>query len=208
MSQLAQLLLAKEPLLDQSLRELEAITGQKGIDAKLTAEIMEKSADRLKRLGLDTNTSGPTIYEALLKQVAQHDQHLAVAIGGHNATSIPEMIPLIVEKVQSLDLPKHGFFLKEAVARQMLRRQPPTKIMERLGYQEVDDLLERESIYELCLSLRFGEEPDWLNQFDAGYKTLKSSDFEERDLHLMIFDSCLCWFTIIMRFISIAHSLS
>ncbi|HSX14654.1 MAG TPA: hypothetical protein VLE72_01965 [Candidatus Saccharimonadales bacterium] len=188
MSVIAELLLAKEPLLDYAIEQLEDITQNQGIDAKLTAEIAEKSAERLLRLNLKPDSSGPEIYESLLRIVARHDEHLAKTLGGQDPTSIPEMIPLIVAKVQALDLPKRGFFLKESVAREMLVAHPPTNVMQRLGYSDINQLLERENLYEVYLSLRFGEEADWLNQFDDSYKSLQATDFETRDLNLVVFD--------------------
>lgn len=188
MTLISEFLQAKEPLLHRSLEQLEDITGKKGIDAKLTAEIATKSADRIKRLGLDAGVAGSQLYEALLKQVEAHDNHLAKTLGGNDPTSIPEMIPLIVAKIQSLDLPKRGFFLKESVAKQMLLEHPPANIMARLGYTDVQGMLEAENIYEIYLSLRFGEEADWLNDFDANYHSLKAEDFETRDLHVAVFD--------------------
>jgi len=188
MTLISDFLQAKEPLFKHSLQQLEEITGKLGVDAKLTAEILQTAADRIKRLGLPADVSGPELYDALLKHVAAQDAHLAHTLGGSDPTSIPEMIPLIVAKVKTLDLSKRGFFLREDVAKTMLLADPPTSIMARLGYQNAATMLERESLYEIYLSLRFGEEADWLNRFDATYTTLKSSDFEERDLHIAIFD--------------------
>lgn len=188
MSLIGDFLQAEEPLFDHSLSQLEEITGKKGLDAKLTAEIAQAAADRIKRLELVENVAGPTLYEALLKQVEQHDHHLARTLGGSDPTSIPEMIPLIVEKVKSLDLPKRGFFLNHDVARAMLKAAPPQQVMARLGYDRVEAMLERESLAEIYLALRFAEEADWLNRFDEQYQSLKANDFEDRDLELVVFD--------------------
>lgn len=188
MTLISEFLEAEEPLFKHSLEQLEKITEQPGVDAKLTAEIIQKANDRIRRLGLAPDVSGPELYDALLKHVAAQDDHLARTLGATDPTSIPEMIPLIVAKVKTLDLPKRGFFLREEVAGTILAADPPTSIMARLGYEDVAAMLAKESIYEIYLSLRFGEEADWLNRFDATYKALKASDFEDRDLHIAIFD--------------------
>ena len=44
-------------------------------------------------------------------------------------------------------------------------------------------------MHELFLALRFAEEPDWLNSYDATYKSLQSSDFEERDIRVVVFNA-------------------
>lgn len=187
MSTLGRFLQAKEPLFDHALHQLEQRTHQKGVDVKLAAEIAEKAADRSRRLGLGHDAIGPQLYEALIRQVAEHDGHLARAIGGQQPDNVAEMIPLIVQAAERAKLPKDGWFLKESVAREMLRRNPPTAVMERLGYHLVSRLLEGEDVYELFLSLRFAESPEWLNNFDRQYLDLQASDFERRRIKVVPF---------------------
>jgi hypothetical protein len=187
MSTIGRFLQAKEPLFDHALHQLELVTHQKGIDVKLAAEIAEKAADRTARLGLPLDATGPELYEALIAQVAAHDDHLARAIGGTDPSDLREMIPLIVKAAESAPLPKDGWFLKESKAREMLRRTPPMAVMDRLGYHLVSRLLESEDIYELFLALRFVEEPDWLNDFDRQYLDLNPADFEARRIRVVPF---------------------
>lgn len=187
MSTLGRFLQAKEPLFDHSLHQLELVSHHKGVDVKLAAEIAEKAADRTKRLGLTAKATGPELYEALIKQVAIHDTHLAGAIGGKDPSDLREMIPLIVKAAESAPLPKNGWFLKEDKAKDMLRRYPPMAVMDRLGYHLVSRLLEQEDIYELFLALRFVEDPDWLNGFDRQYLDLSPDDFETRNIKVVPF---------------------
>jgi len=188
MSTIGKFLEAKEPLLDHALAQLEDETGKKGVDVRLAADIAETAANRTKRLGLKPDCSGPELYHALIKQVALHDEHLAHKIGGKDPRDLKEMIPLIVKAAEAAPLPKDGWFMKEDKARTMLRNHPPVAVMERLGYHLVSQLLEKESIYELMLSLRFAEDADWLNTFDGFYNDLKPSDFEHREIKVVPFD--------------------
>lgn len=187
MSTIGRFLQAKEPLFDHALHQLELITGQRGVDATLTAEIAEKTARATKNLGLPSNTDGPTLYTALIKQVAAHDGHIARAIGGRQTDNVSEMIPLIAQAAASAPVPKEGWFLKESKARDLLRSNPPTAIMDRLGHHLVSHLLEEEDIYELFLALRFAESPEWLNNFDRQYLDLKPTDFESRAIRVVPF---------------------
>jgi hypothetical protein len=187
MSTLGRFLQAKEPLFDHALHQLELRTHQKGVDAKLAAEIAEKAADRTKRLGLTAKATGPELYDALIAQVKAHDDHLAASIGGTDPGNLAEMIPLIVKAAEAAPLPKDGWFLKEEVAAEMLRRNPPTAIMERLGHHLVSRMLESEDIYELFLGLRFAESPEWLNNFNRQYLDLKPEDFEARRIRVVPF---------------------
>ncbi|HSH31785.1 MAG TPA: hypothetical protein VK963_03935, partial [Candidatus Saccharimonadales bacterium] len=175
-------------LFDHALHQLERRTGKQGVDAALAGEIATKAADRTRQLGLTSGCSGPELYAALIARVQQHDEHLARSIGGNDPTSIPEMVPLIVNAVQAANLPKTGYFLKTEVAERMLRQMPPVAVMERLGYPDVTSLLGRESIFELFLALRFAQDADWLNRFDAAYEQLTADDFETRTIQTIIFD--------------------
>lgn len=187
MSTIGRFLQAKEPLFDHALHQLELTSHQKGVDVKLTAEIAEKVADRTRRLGLKPNATGPELYDALIKQVAVHNDHLARAIGGTDPEDLREMIPLIVKAAENAPLPKDGWFLKEDKAREMLRRIPPLAVMDRLGYHLVSRLLEGENIYELFIALRFAESPEWLNDFDRQYLDLSPDDFEARSIQVVPF---------------------
>jgi hypothetical protein len=187
MSTIGRFLQAKEPLFDHALYQLEQRSHQKGVDVKLAAEIAEKAADRMKRLGLSHDAKGPELYAALIEQVKAHDEHLAHAIGGTDPTDLREMIPLIVKAAEHAPVPKDGWFLKESKAKEMLRHMPPMAIMERLGYHLVSRLLEDEDIYELFLALRFVEAPDWLNDFDRLYHDLTADDFEPRRIKVVPF---------------------
>jgi hypothetical protein len=187
MSTLGRFLQAKEPLFDHALHQLELQSHQKGVDVKLAAEIAEKAADRIKQLGLKPGVSGPELYDALIHRVAEHDDHLARAIGGTDPADLAEMIPLIVKAAEAAPLPKDGWFLREDKAREMLRRMPPMAVMERLGYHLVSRLLESEDVYELFLALRFVEDPAWLNDFDRQYLDLVAEDFESRRIKVVPF---------------------
>ena len=188
MSLIGKMLQAKEPLLDHALAQLELTTGKKGVDVRLAADITETVANQLKQLDLPSDATAPEIYHALLKRVAADDAHLARQIGGTDPEDLREMIPLIVAAAQDAPLPKDGWFLKEAKAKAMLKSHPPVAVMDRLGYHLVSQLLAKEDIYELMLSLRFAESPEWLNDFDATYHSLKSSDFEPRTIRIVQFE--------------------
>lgn len=201
MSTIGRMLLAKEPLFEHALYQLEVLTGRTGVDAKLAAELAETVANRTQRLGLKSDCSGPELYQALIKYVAEQDAHLAKAIGGKDATSVPEMTPLIVKAAEAAPLPKTGWFLKPERAKQLLAKQPPQAIMERLGYHLVSQLLEQEDLAEIFLALRFVETPEWLTAFDATYKSLKSTDFETQPVRIVIFDQAK-WGDIAEHFIA------
>lgn len=188
MSVIAELLLAKEPLFDQALAQLERRSGHKGVDAKLTAELAQKSARAHEVLGLPLDCSGPELYQALISFVQKQDEHLAREIGGIDTTSINEIIPLVLARLDKVDMPRDCFALKHEVAAAMLAKRPPRQLMARLGYSDVNAMLKAENLAELFIAIRFTEGPEWLNDFNTVYTDLTASDFESRPIELVRFD--------------------
>lgn len=178
---------AKEPLFSLSLKQLEEASGKKGIDTKLIGDIIEKTHDATKKLGLDHgDTTGPELYHALLAKIKEHDEHLAKAIGGDDAEDVQRLLPLIKKAVEAADVPKSCWVLKKSVAKEMLRKSPPPTIMKLLGYRSIDSMLKHENLAEVYGALRFAESPDWLNKFNEQYKGLKPSDFETREIEFVV----------------------
>ena len=80
-----------------------------------------------------------------------------------------------------------GMFLKLERAKELIRLNPPQKIMSFLGYANVDELLEKEDIYEIFAALRFIEDTQWLNDiFFKPYENLTPDDFERREIRARV----------------------
>lgn len=187
MSFLRDLLDAKEPLFSRAIAQLELASGKPGADAKLVGEIHERAAAAMRKLGLDpTDTTGPELYHALIAKVKEHDAHLARSIGGNPDMPIHELLPLMKTAAEKVKTPRNCWVLRKSVAKEMLRKTPPKNIMKRLGYRSVDSMLKRENLAEIYGALRFAESPEWLNEFNTLYKKLQPSDFETRDIEIVI----------------------
>lgn len=184
---ISELLNAKEPLFRLSLQQLEKVSGRKSIDVKLQAEIISKAHAKIKALGLDPqDTTGPELYAALIAKIKAHDEHLAEVMGGRADMAPTELIPLIKAKVESTDVNKTCWVLKRSVAKEFLRGYPPKNIMKQLGYRSVDSMLKQENLAEVYGALRFAESPDWLDKFNEKYAKLKPSDFETRQIEIVV----------------------
>ncbi len=189
MSLLTKLLLAKEPTIELAIKQLEDKIGRKGVDTELIGEILQKGFNHAAQLGLDSDFNAKELYYSLINRVKLDDERLARAIGGKNIDDVAEMMPLIIKKFESLDLPRKGWFLKESIARKMLKNHPPKNIMARLGYKDVTVMLEKENIFEIFTAIRFGESGEWLDSFNQQYKSVKFKDFENRRIHTVVYDS-------------------
>lgn len=187
---LRDLLEAKEPLFTQSLRELEQLTGKKGIDTKLTAEIIEKTHGAIRSLGLDSNDiADKELFYALDQRVGEHNKHLATALGSSESAPVKELVPKLVAAVDQIKLNRSCWVLKKSVAKDLLREMPPKGMMKQLGYRSIESMFKNERFSELYTALRFSEGPEWLTKFDELFaKRIQPSDFETRDIEIVVMD--------------------
>lgn len=187
---LRNLLAAQEPLFTQSLRELEWLTGRKGVDVKLTAEIIERTHAAIRSLGLDSNdTTDKELYHALEHRVKEHNQNLAKSLGSSDDAAVKAIVPRLVEVVEQTDIPRTCWVLKKSVAKDLLREMPPKAMMKHLGYRSLESMFKSENFAEIYTALRFSEGGEWLNQYNELFqKRVQPSDFETRQIELIIMD--------------------
>ncbi len=187
---LRDLLSAQEPLFTQSLRELEIITGKKNLDNALAAEILEKTAGAIRSLGLDPlDTNDKELFHALEHRVREHNQNLARSLGSSDEAPVRDIIPKLVEVVNTTKMMRKCWVLKKSVAKDLLREMPPKKMMKHLGYRSIESMFKNENFAELYSALRFSEGGEWLNEYNELFKKkVQPSDFENRDIEIIIMD--------------------
>lgn len=185
MSTLATFLQAQEPLFDTALQQLEHLSGHKGRDVALSGEIAHKVGRMNQHLGLDSNASGEELYAALTNLAREQDDHLARKIGGTHPELVEEMIPLALRRIEQIQMPRNCFAMKDGKAREILVQRPPEQLMKRLGYDDAQVMVAKENLSELFIAIRFTEGPEWLNEFNTVYQTLKPEDFESRPIRLV-----------------------
>lgn len=186
---LRDLLDAEEPLFSLALRQLEQASGRQGTDTKLIGDILKKAHDAMRKLKLDPkDTTGPELYQALIAKIKEHDEHLAKQIGGPNAEDVQMLMPLMKKATDEADLNKECWVLKKSVAKSMLRKMPPPNIMKLTGHTSIESMLKHEKLPEVYGALRFAEGPEWLNEFNKLYKTLQPTDFETRQIEIVVMD--------------------
>ena len=186
---LRDLLDAEEPIFSLSLQQLERASGHGGVDARLIGEIAEKFHDRVVKLGLDKqDTTDKELYSALLARIADDNVRVTKLIGGSDPDDVRAMVPLIVEAVENMKINRSCWVLKRSVAKRLLKTMPPKKLMKHLGYRSVDSMLKHENIDEIYTALRFSEGGEWLNEYNELFKAVKPSDFETRDISIVIMD--------------------
>jgi hypothetical protein len=186
---LRDLLDAEEPVFSLSLQQLEKASGEKGVDARLIGEIIEKAHQCMRDLGLDpADTTAREFYHALLAKMEADNERVTKLIGGKDSSDVRHMVPLMIKAAKSVEVNKQAWVLKHSVAKEFLRKMPPQKLMEHLGYTSIDSMLKKEPIDEIYTALRFSEGPEWLNRYNEMFKTIQPSDFEIRDINIIAMD--------------------
>lgn len=187
---LRDLLAAQQPLFTQSLKELEYLTGKKGIDLKLTAEIIEKTHGAVRSLGLDpSDTTDKELFHALDRRVAEQNENLARSLGTSNTAPVREVIPKLVDVAEKTKIPRRCWVLKKSVAKNLLREMPPKKMMKHLKYRSIESMFKNENFAELYSALRFSEGGKWLNEYNELFKKrIKATDFENRTIEIIVMD--------------------
>jgi hypothetical protein len=183
---LSELLEAPEPAFSHAIRELEAASGNTGVDIRLTSELEQKAKAKYRELGIDpVDSTSKELYRSLQLLVAKHDAYVAKFLGVNDPEDVEAVLRRIERAIEKLNIKRSAWVLKPVVARRLLKAQPPKKVMKQLGYRSVDSMLKRESITELFVGARVSESADWLIRLVKSYKKLEPSDFETRDIEVI-----------------------
>ncbi len=186
---LRDLLGAEEPLFDIAVDQLEKAAGKPGVDVRLIGDINEKAHQSMRELGLDyKSTTGRELYQALLAHVGKDNERVTKLIGGNDSHDVRQMIPLIVNASKKPKFNRQVWALKRSVAKSLLTKMPPKKLMEHLGYSSIQSMLKNENIDEIYTAIRFSEGAEWLNKYDELFKTITPSDFETREIDVVVMD--------------------
>lgn len=185
---LRDLLDAEEPVFTLSLKDLEKASGGYATDVRLIGDIVAETQSAIKELGLNSGASGREVYFALLARIADDNKRVAQIVGGNDPDDIRHIVPYLVDAANKVTFNRRVFVLKHEKAKEFLRIMPPEKLIEHLGYKDVEELFEKEDFGELYTALRFSEGPEWLNKYDELFKTVEASDYEERDIEIVVMD--------------------
>ncbi len=176
--QLAKLLRTPSEVIFNLEKKMNQIANQEGIIEKIVQENQERIKDRLKKLNLKEETGAQEVYLALLKKTKETSQAFFDYFGEYQE---------LVKKVKDLVGSAEGFYLKEEKAKELFRKSPPPRIMDSLGYDDIEQMLAQEDIFELFCALRFVEDSDWMNKvFFRPFQDLAKDDFEKREIKLMV----------------------
>lgn len=183
---LSEVLGAAEPAFGLSLRELERASGRPSTDIRLSSEIRQQTLEKMRQLGLDPHdTTGPELYSALQQRLRQDESHLRAALSLTDQSTPAEVLARIQQFLQKHELAKGCFALKTSVAKRLLKKVPPKKVMKQLGYRSVDSMLKHEPVAYIYAAGVMTESAQWQRQYREQYKQLRPSDFEARKMAVL-----------------------
>ena len=162
---------------------MERASGHESTDIRLSSDIHQAGKRKLRELGLDAHdTTARELYAALSTRLVADEKRLFEKLRAkHNNASDVESI---IKELAAVPIPKSCFVLKSAIAKKLLKRQPPKRAMKALGYRSVDSMLKHETVAHLYAACQLTESASWHKQLVDHYKSLKAGDFEVRDMRV------------------------
>ena len=174
---IAKILRTPERMIFNLERELENLTGKKGVLDNLVKINKQKIKNRIQKMNLSSSASAKEIFDNLQKKVS----------GCNNIFEKNFKLEELIETIKKISGTPKGFFLSEKKVRDLFLKNPPQNILRTLGYKNVEEMLQKEDLTELFCALRFAEDPLWLNNvFFRPYQKLQKEDFEERNIRVVI----------------------
>lgn len=161
--------------------KMSEIAGHNSALDRIVEENNARMESSLKNLKVYSRGSRD-IYSALIERIREDDVRIAKLIrkeAGNGLSDFQNMID-VAKKASGVG---KGRFLKIEKAKELLVKNPPQKILQFLGYKNVQELLGNEDVFDIFAGLRFVESGEWLNNvFFKPYENLTPGDFEEREI--------------------------
>lgn len=178
----ARILNVDRALLERATSHLSEVTGRSGVLEELMDDNEAEKLEAMDALNVPLKASAVEMYDALLSKLEADDASLFELFRRPDYAN-PESYKTVLGFARETSRVEEGYFLKLEKAKEFLVRQPPPKILEALGYANVDELLAKENLVEIYAALRFLEGSEWLNSvFFKQYENLTPDDFEPRSI--------------------------
>ena len=181
---IARILRADKSSLNKIERHFSLLAGKKAIMEKIVQDNDDMVKNHLLKLGVSGDASAKDVYDALISKIEADDNLVYEALGRPRFTEQGDCTRVlnVVKKVAGEG---RGFFLRKERAMEFVRNQPPLEVMKYLNYASVDEMLQKEDLFEIYSALRFVEGSEWLNNiFFKQYENLIPDDFEEREIEV------------------------
>ncbi len=182
--QIARILRVDKDVIEELDKKAWKLTGKLNVFDKIIEQNQFLIKEKIRFKEFSKEIKAEEIYNALMEKIKEDDIKLCKAFGEPSLMS-KEDIDGVLEKIKQLLPQEDGFFLKKEKTIELLKKEPPKKIISYLGYKDVDELISREDVFEIFAAIRLFEDPQWLNDiFVNNYLNLKPEDFEKRPIEM------------------------
>lgn len=146
---------------------------------RLLSELAQRRKKVVNRLGLDeTDTTPKELFYALRHRAVDTNRLLEAELSIDELTSPLELCEIILEFIESLNLSRDTWTIKPTIIKQLLKKQPPKKLLKVLGLRSIDSFLKRGNPCEILALAYQIETAEWCNKLHQQYKKLSPSEFQ------------------------------
>lgn len=165
---------------------LEHVSLRPGVDARLTADVITSTRQKIRSLGLDpSDTTHLELYYGLLAKAAADGGLLRQKYGIHANTTPSKAAEKIADALNPLVSKDKAVCIKPQAVKAVLKSVPPKKTMRALKLRSIDSVLKRENPLLLYALAKRLEEKSWHTQLTARLKRLKANDVTECPLQVL-----------------------
>lgn len=162
------------------INKLENKNGYPGNDVRFLADNIQKVRAKISDLGLDPDdTTGEELYHALLvkfeKDSTAFEKVFGSSFDDFDAKS-KRAANLINKRMAAVQV----WVVKPKIAKEIVRSQPPKKLMKIWRYRSVNSMLKREPVSEILLAAQFTESSAWQKKYTKQISKIDHSCFEAR----------------------------
>lgn len=185
---IAALINESEHMVTKLIGELEARNGYPNHDARYIAQTIQDIRSKIADLKLDPDdTTAEELYHALLVRFEKDAAFLDASFGPLQKTFEQRLSWAAEITASGIELPSQ-WALKVKIAKNILRTNPPKRVMKSLGYRSLESMLKRENIYEIMLAAHLLESKIWHKNLARSISALDQTDFELRSVRLEALD--------------------
>ncbi|MBX4201403.1 hypothetical protein KW803_00705 [Candidatus Saccharibacteria bacterium] len=161
---IAAILGQSEQLVSKTIGRLEDKNGYPSHDVRHLADNIQKTRVKVAELGLDPNdTTGEELYQALLikfhKDSRQFDTEQRMEANDFESKAA-RAVQIISD---NFEMPER-WSLKTSVAKDLLRQNPPKRIMKQLNYRSIESMVKREELSSIFVAASLLESASWQKQ--------------------------------------------
>lgn len=182
---IAKILHTNQEIFERTIKKMEEITGKKNVTENIVQEnkeMIQKTFEMLHIKNGNYEEIQQRIYDKLIG-----DDHVLYHFFDEPDLTSAKKYKKMIDTARKYGNHEKGFFLKKEKALELLLKTPPPHIMHACSCNNVQQLLNTEDWREIFAALRFVETREWMNNiFLPQYKSLKPSDFEQREASVIV----------------------